>query len=424
MKNSLNGSVVTSLQECTDVNITPGAGEDGKVVTYDHASAKFVLAAASGGISKIEDADDVNVTLGAGEDEKALCYDHDTAKFVLRQVTIGACLLSSGATVGAASQAQAFTNGVKTGYVFPAADATTGFQIRKANASTNVFNVDTTNARVGINLNNPNVDFVVQASAHGGGIQLKQSADQAGIYLTFVDHDTFTTSLASFDTNYHVAAYANSFLFGLRNGKDFQVATSATSDLGAGAARLVVKNSGLVGIGTNPVPGTQLDIDLVDAVTYSISNVLTVRHASAGTPAAGFGSGLRFGLESSTTENQDAAIIEALWNEATHASRKADLVLSVYDTAKREGLRMRGAGSAPAIGFLGATPAARIAHVADAVTAHAVTDPGDSPADADALRDDLVTNVIPSMETQLNNLGTVINSILSTLETFGFHATS
>ncbi len=57
------------------------------------------------------------------------------------------------------------------------------------------------------------------------------------------------------------------------------------------------------------------------------------------------------------------------------------------------------------------------AHEADASTTHDITDPGDSPASADALRDDLVSNTIPSIESALNALGTKINSILAKLET-------
>ena len=53
----------------------------------------------------------------------------------------------------------------------------------------------------------------------------------------------------------------------------------------------------------------------------------------------------------------------------------------------------------------------------DAVTTHAVTDPGDAPADADALRDDLVTNTIPSIEGMLNALGTIINALIDKLQT-------
>ena len=40
--------------------------------------------------------------------------------------------------------------GVKTGYVYPASDGTTAFQIRKADGITNIVNVNSTNSRVGI----------------------------------------------------------------------------------------------------------------------------------------------------------------------------------------------------------------------------------------------------------------------------------
>lgn len=135
---------------------------------------------------------------------------------------------------------------------------------------------------------------------------------------------------------------------------------------------------------------------IADAVTNAITNIATLGHNSTGTPAAGFGAGLLYQLESSTTENRDAARIAAVWETATDASRKADLVLSAYDTAEREFLRGRGNGSAAAIGFLGATPAVRQSHIADPS--------GGTTEDAEARA--------------------AINSILSVLETFGLVATS
>jgi len=56
------------------------------------------------------------------------------------------------------------------------------------------------------------------------------------------------------------------------------------------------------------------------------------------------------------------------------------------------------------------------AHVADASVAHAITGPADSPASADALRDDLVANTIPSIVSALNSLGATINAVLFALE--------
>jgi hypothetical protein len=64
------------------------------------------------------------------------------------------------------------------------------------------------------------------------------------------------------------------------------------------------------------------------------------------------------------------------------------------------------------------------ANVADASASHSITDPADSPADADALRDDLVTNAIPEIESALDALGTKVNAILASLEAAGIMASS
>lgn len=48
-------------------------------------------------------------------------------------------------------------------------------------------------------------------------------------------------------------------------------------------------------------------------------------------------------------------------------------------------------------------------------TLTAITDPGDAPADADALRDDLVTNTIPTIEANFTDLQAKVNAILAAL---------
>ena len=96
-----------------------------------------------------------------------------------------------------------------------------------------------------------------------------------------------------------------------------------------------------------------------DAATGAVTTQVKISHNTSGTAAAGFGSRVLWELKSSTTADQAAAAIQVLWNDATHATRKADLVLTAYDTSEREGLRIRGAGSEPAIGFYGVAPIAR-----------------------------------------------------------------
>ena len=134
-----------------------------------------------------------------------------------------------------------------------------------------------------------------------------------------------------------------------------------------GAEAINIGTGQLVGIGGTA--GVKLQVFLDDATTNTAPNVTALTHNTSGTAAAGFGLMQLYQLESSTTANQSAAQLKVLWYEATHATRKADMVLTVFDTAEREGLRIRGAGSAPAIGFLGATPVARATHIADATNA-------------------------------------------------------
>lgn len=63
-------------------------------------------------------------------------------------------------------------------------------------------------------------------------------------------------------------------------------------------------------------------------------------------------------------------------------------------------------------------------HITDAEETHSITDPADTPADADALRDDLVTNTLPDIVSALNALGTKINAILVAIETANITETS
>jgi hypothetical protein len=51
-----------------------------------------------------------------------------------------------------------------------------------------------------------------------------------------------------------------------------------------------------------------------------------------------------------------------------------------------------------------------------------VPDPADTPADADALRDDLVANTLPAIERNLSDLADQINAIRTVLRDLGFVA--
>jgi hypothetical protein len=112
-----------------------------------------------------------------------------------------------------------------------------------------------------------------------------------------------------------------------------------------------------IGIGVTAATSTKLDVLLNNATTATIDNIATFVHDSTGTAANGFGGGLRFGLESSTTANQDAAKIAAYWKDATHASRSANIGFFTVNNAAAESEKV----TIDANGNLGvgdATPAA------------------------------------------------------------------
>lgn len=97
----------------------------------------------------------------------------------------------------------------------------------------------------------------------------------------------------------------------------------------------------------------------VTTTTATADQTFRLGNNSSGTPAAGYGFTALSTLKSSTTADQNAAQVDTTWVVATHASRTARQVYSVYDTAAREGFRIEASGTAPMIGFLGANAVAR-----------------------------------------------------------------
>jgi hypothetical protein len=82
---------------------------------------------------------------------------------------------------------------------------------------------------------------------------------------------------------------------------------------------------------------------------------------TSGTPAAGFGVTQQFILDSATVGSRAALDVVTTWVTATDANRKVRSVFSIYDTAAREALRMEASGTAPMIGFLGASASIALA---------------------------------------------------------------
>jgi len=219
-------------------------------------------------ITRLQDADDINVSLGAGVDEYALCWDNDTARFVLRAPFAG--LLATGATTGATSQAQTFTNGIVGPSWKPSADSTTALQLQNA-SGTSVLNVNTANARVGIGTTSPAYKLDVvgaqRLTAESGDVFVlagNNTANYTDIKQTGQGLDIF---LYNFGTTYSTSGryIAASALYDAGGVGGLGLAASNAAGVirfytNGSNERMRVTAAGLVGIGTT-APATRLDID-------------------------------------------------------------------------------------------------------------------------------------------------------------------
>ena len=336
----------TRVQDQDDVNVTVGAGVDGYALTWDNGAGEFVLAAAGGG----------GVT-----DHGALSglSDDDHAQY----------LLATGARTGASSQAQTFSSGIVGPSWKPASNSTTALQLQNA-AGTSVLNIDTTNGRVGIWTTTPGSMLDVSGTAHflvasGRGTAFETPAAGYGT--------SFTTYGASDGYAFASIVLADARDLSLTATKSWGIVYRAASDMlrfqynsaadapGTQLCPLLIDKTGKVSLGNWKsadadafAPLTTLHVLTTDGASSIISNIATIDHKTYTTPASGFGGGLAFNLQSSTTDSQSAAQIAASWIVATHASRKARLALSAYDyNGAREGVRIDTDGSAALLGFYG-----------------------------------------------------------------------
>jgi hypothetical protein len=127
-----------------------------------------------------------------------------------------------------------------------------------------------------------------------------------------------------------------------------QAVTALDTGLMRNAAGVVEVNTGTAGQWACVKAGVR------DAGTATVVSGLTLGHQSTGTPAAGLGIALDLNLNSSTTADQAAGRIAAVWTTATHASRTADLVFSAVNNAAAlaEVARLTAAGNFRLLGKL------------------------------------------------------------------------
>lgn len=160
------------IRDQQDFNATPGSGNDGYAVVYDHGSGKFALSrmqphdaelAAIAGLTSA--ADRLPYYTGSGTAAlatftsfgRSLVDDADaaTARTTLGLGTIATAtetnyLLADGSRAGATSSRQVFTQGITTGSIRPASNSTTALQFQESGGLP-VVTIDMTNRGVIIN---------------------------------------------------------------------------------------------------------------------------------------------------------------------------------------------------------------------------------------------------------------------------------
>ena len=102
---------------------------------------------------------------------------------------------------------------------------------------------------------------------------------------------------------------------------------------GGSAALLITDNSSIIlgsddGLQTFGIDDTQFYLTAETGNTNTVQTFLTNALSSSGTAATGLGLRELYQLESSTTNAQNAAAIDVVWSDATHASRTGDIVFS------------------------------------------------------------------------------------------------
>lgn len=96
-----------------------------------------------------------------------------------------------------------------------------------------------------------------------------------------------------------------------------------------------------------------LEVNLADAGTNAVGNVVAVSHNSTATPLAGFGAGVRFLLKSNTTADQDAGRIRHLWVVPTQGSQTSKAIWSVFNgSTEQDGIEMLATSTGAEANFL------------------------------------------------------------------------
>ncbi len=183
-----------------------------------------------------------------------------------------------------------------------------------------------------------NASFPFLASFVGNTTQYESVTQSAGVI-------THTAAGSATNIGFNFASKGSgSFAFGTKfivdSGGNVTMQANSTLALGTAGIIMGVQNNSFIGGSSG---GTQrigigffnlLNSATLDTTNTANTNPLILGHKlSSGTASAGMGTGILFRIDSTTTTDQEAALISAIWTTATHASRTSDLLFHTVNNA-------------------------------------------------------------------------------------------
>lgn len=291
------GTGASTAQAAIDALTAVAAATNEHVLTKDTGTGNAIWKAAAGG-SSLPVADTQTIVMGSADNTKLLRFEVDG-------FTAGATRVmtppNANATLAGLEVVQNFT-------------ANQGFGI-----------TPTSQVEIQTSLNSK-VALIVRAAA-GALVDIIQVYDDAGAlgfsfdrFANFSVFNGFRSKAATADTNYVI---------------------DTDSSVLPGNVQIQSRSNASIPMAIIPRDTSQ---------TANMAALL-IRRRDGTTPAAGYGSHIRFDGRSSTTDDQNMGRLTYEWATATHASRAARGKLTAYDTAEREAIRWEASGTAPMLGF-------------------------------------------------------------------------
>jgi len=200
-----------------------------------------------------------------------------------------------------ASNAVTFTVGAANSFVLkPLVNSTAAFNFTNA-AGTTVFDINTTNGRIGVGTSSP------QAPAH--------VTSTSAIGLLFERTGASQNSAIQYK-NPDGSLYA-----GINQSENFSIGSSSNLDLGTFTHNVT---TGFTGIGAT-TPDFKFHVEQDDAVTNAVTYTEQSTHTTSGTATTNFGIGKKWELENGSGTNRVAATQEVTWSDAVDATEDATL---------------------------------------------------------------------------------------------------